>query len=641
MVQEDIGNKIPLIIDGGKCSTGLESTILDITKLPYVILRHGGISQEAIEDVLQCKVCVNKNEHCIKAPGMTRKHYSPSIPIRMNAKKPNVGEAFIAFGQTHEEHVINLSREGNLEEAAHNLFSIIKSCDDKQRFCGIAVAPIPNYGIGAAINDRLKRASYKPRKVLLVILDGFGVSDQVLSQGDATQEAKSIQRLFERYPSSLLDASGKSVGLSPEQFGNSEVGHLTIGAGRIIKQKLPMISDSIKNGEFCRNEKLLDFLKNTKVCHIMGLFSDGGVHSHITHFLYCIELLRNHDIVVKSHLFLDGRDVARDAALKTLAGAIDEKRIFLREIATVHGRYYAMDRDNKWDRTNASYEAIKNASSQHQGVCDPVALIDRFYQSELYDENIPPFVMNGYNGIVASDSVWMLNFRQDRIKQILSLFQRDNIRVLNMVDLFNHQILENSLGEVIAMHGLKQFRIAETEKYAHVTYFMNGGREKVFPDEHRVLVPSPKVQNYENTPSMSSHKITEQLLNSLSTQEYDLVIVNYASPDMIGHTGNLDVTKKAITILDEQIAEIVNFSQSLGYDILITSDHGNAEKMINEDGSPCKTHTTSKVPFVYISDNTDVFVRNGSLQDVAPTILYLLDIDKPNGMTGSSLVTLL
>ncbi len=647
MVMKDIGPKVPLVIDGGKCLVGLESTILDITKSPYVILRHGGVSLETIQQYMNEKIVENQNDTCVIAPGMMKKHYAPSIPLRMNVEQPDENEAFIAFGKTNLHCECNLSFNSDLNEAARNLFEMVKSCDDPSRFKSIAVMPIPNSGIGRSINDRLKRASYIQRKVVLIILDGFGVSQNI--KGNATLEAKYIQDLMKTCPSSLLCASEQCVGLSEGQFGNSEIGHLTIGSGRIIKQKLPMINESISSGEFDQNPELLTFLSKTTTCHIMGLFSDGGIHSHTSHFFHALELLRKRNINIKAHLFLDGRDVAIDDALQTLKNAVDNHDIFLNEIATIQGRYYAMDRDQKWERTEIAYKAIRYGEAAYKNVTNPFNMISEFYKSKTYDETIPPFIMKSYHGMESSDSIWMMNFRTDRIKQILTLFHNDKIKMLNMVDvdreidqdayiLFKHIPIRNTLGEVVSNYGLKQLRIAETEKYAHVTYFMNGGENITYENEDRVLLKSPNVPDYAETPDMSARLITEKLLDALSSQKYALIITNYANADMIGHTGNLEAAEKSIHFLDQHVKEVVSHARCNGYDVIITADHGNAEFMINDDGSPCKTHTCSKVPFILVSDQSNLFVQDGSLQDVAPTILKLLNIAQPAEMKGTSLM---
>lgn len=638
MVRTDLGDKVPLIIDGQECKVGVESTILDITKDPYVVLRHGGAPIEMISGICGKNIIENKNETCIIAPGMMKRHYAPSIPLRMNAEAPREGEAFITFGSDRLGE--NLSIDGDLNEAAHNLFSLIKKCDNPDMFNGIAVMPIPNIGIGKAINDRLKRASTQiTRKVLLVILDGFGYSEEKL--GNATLEAGYIKNLIQMYPFKLLNASGTAVGLPEGQFGNSEVGHLTIGTGRVIKQKLPMLSDAIVNGEFDHNHKLIDTLKLMDTCHIMGLFSEGGVHSHISHFFHCLALLRKYDILIKAHLFLDGRDVAKDDALRTLQDALNQKKIFIDEIATVHGRYYAMDRNKNWDRTEISYKAIKNARSEYTDISDPIKMIENFYANGLYDEEIPPFVMNGYKGMKQGDSVWMMNFRADRIQQILRMIQQDGYKTVNMVNideeidknsviLFENRKIKNTLGEVVSNHGLRQFRLAETEKYAHVTYFFNGGEDIQYEGEDRILIDSPDVADYAEIPDMSSAEITTTLIEAVRSEKYEFIVVNYASPDMIGHTGNFEAAKAAIRCLDKHVKSVVEEGGRHGYQILITADHGNAEHMINQNQTVCKTHTCAQVPLICIGTNTCIDAK--SLQDIAPIVLKLLGIDIPLDM---------
>jgi 2,3-bisphosphoglycerate-independent phosphoglycerate mutase len=669
MVMEDIGRKVRLVIDGGPCDVGIESTIIDITTQgEYRILRHGGTPIETIEEVI-CGKRSDKSKNdpeassekspitSLKAPGMMKRHYAPSIPLRMDAAFPYEGEAFIAFGKTPVEHDANLSETGDLAEAAYNLYSYIKAFDDKEKYSGIAVMSIPQHGLGVGINDRLRRASSSNNnvaRVLLVILDGFGISEK--STGNATIHAEYIQSLMKTYPCTRLNTHGKYVGLPDGQFGNSEVGHMTIGAGRINKQKLPLINDAIASGEFNKNPVLQEFLANTAerngACHIMGLFSNGGVHSHIDHFFHCLQLLRNNGIQIKAHLFLDGRDVQRDAALGTLSDAISSIKIRNEEIASVHGRYYAMDRDKKWERSQISLDAIIKGESKYKNVDDPIAAIRASYGNVVYDEEMYPFVMRGYHGATPNDSFWMINFRTDRIKQILTLIQAENFDILNMVSidpdidskssiLFPTVSIQATLGEVIAKNGLKQIRIAETEKYAHVTYFINGGKDVVYENEDRVLVPSPKVIDYSETPDMSSADITENLDNVLKSAMYDLVIANYASPDMIGHTGNYEVAVTSIKLLDGHLRKIVQTAISSGYNIIITADHGNIENMINDDdGTPCKTHSFSQVPFIYIpfEHNRDVISNDGSLEDVAPTILDIMGLEKPEEMTGRSLL---
>jgi 2,3-bisphosphoglycerate-independent phosphoglycerate mutase len=667
MVMDDIGNRVRLVIDGEDCWFGLESTIVDIT-IPgkYRILRHGAASKELIDRTMKAvpnREPIEEDGYNIRTPmtpGMMKKHYAPSIPLRMNAAFPRKGEAFIAFGKTSIEHDINLSEDSNLFEAACKLYRYIKMFDNKEKYEGIAVMPIPEEGVGIGINDRLRRASWSncPRpRVLLVILDGFGISEH--AAGNATAHAEYIQNLMKTHPCALLEASGRHVGLPDDQFGNSEVGHMTIGTGRINKQKLSLINDSIASGEFDKNPVLLEFfsdiIQKNGACHVMGLFSSGGVHSHIDHFFHYLQLLRNNKIPIRAHLFLDGRDVRRDAALETLEKAIADNKIRKDEIASIHGRYYAMDRDKKWERTQASFRAIVNGESKHESIDDPVAMIKTFYNSdiydeEIYDEEIYPFVMENYHGANENDSFWMINFRTDRIKQIISLIQDEKYSCLNMVSidsdidskskiLFPDIRIRNTLGEVMAKRGLNQLRIAETEKYAHVTYFINGGEDVVYENEDRILVPSPRVPDYSKTPGMSSADITEKLDEAIKSAKYDLIIANYASPDMIGHTGDYEAAAQAIVSIDNHVKNIVQNAMSGGYEVIITADHGNIEYMVNDDKSPCKTHTFSKVPFIYISTACNRCIKsNGSLQDIAPTIFDIMGFEKPEEMTGESML---
>lgn len=487
------------------------------------------------------------------------------------------------------------------------------------------------------------------KKIILCILDGFGISNEKF--GNAILEAKYFLKLFENSKHSLLEASGKYVGLPDGQFGNSEVGHLTIGSGRIIKQKLPLISDSIKSHEFDNMEELRLFLDKYETFHVMGLFSDGGIHSHIDHFLYIVKFLREHKKNIKLHIFLDGRDTPRDSAIKFITNAIDSGYIKIDEICSIQGRYYAMDRDNRLERTNMAYDAIRYGIAKYTSN-NPIDIINNFYNSGVYDETIPPIIMNNYDGIHDGDACFMINFRTDRIKQIENLIVRDMIPLLNMVNvddnidrhshiIFHRKTIENTLGEVLSRNNLKQLRLAETEKYAHVTYFFNGGEDIIYDGEERILVDSPRVSNYEETPQMSSNIITEKLIENMISKKYDVIITNFANADMIGHTGNFEITKESIRILDNHIKNIVESARENMYDIIFIADHGNADHMINPDNSPNKSHSCSPVPFLYIDNNDkkNFDVRNGSLQDVAPTILKILDIEIPREMTGKSLIS--
>ncbi len=485
------------------------------------------------------------------------------------------------------------------------------------------------------------------KKVLLCILDGFGHSNSEF--GNATLEAKYITNLMDSPNTAFLDASGKSVGLPEGQFGNSEVGHLTIGAGRVLKQKLPLITDAIESGEFENNPDLMKFLENskTKTCHLMGLFSRGGVHSDIEHFFWAIQFLRKKNIIIKAHLFLDGRDVGYRDAFETLKSALQNDKIRISEIATIQGRFYAMDRDKRLDRTKLAFDAITAGISKNK-TSDPLLAIQNFYEKDINDETIPPIVMNGFDGANAEDAFWMLNFRTDRIKQILTMLLDNNYKVMNMVDcgeeidnrsvtLFPAHDVRNTLGEILSQHKIKQLRIAETEKYAHVTYFFNGGKDVQYDGEERILIPSPKVKDYSETPDMSANEITNKVIEAMRNSTHQVIIVNFANADMVGHTGDFEATKQSLKALDDHINHISETARENDYTVILTADHGNAEEMINGDGTPKKTHTCALVPFITIPEIKTNRTR-GTLADIAPTILKILEIDKPSEMSGNSLI---
>lgn len=494
---------------------------------------------------------------------------------------------------------------------------------------------------------KCKEYLFRMKKILLCILDGFGYSES--DSGNATLSAKYVRHLMSSDNTAFLDASGEYVGLPSGQFGNSEVGHLTLGSGRILKQRLPLISDAIESGDLERNQSLQGFLKSSssKTCHLMGLFSNGGVHSDIEHFFWAVQLLRRKGMTIRAHLFLDGRDVGFRDAIDTLRNALDHDRIRLSEIATIQGRFYAMDRDNRLDRTQRAYDAIVNGSSEYR-TNDPLEIIQRFYDDNINDETIPPMIANDYQGSLPGDVFWMLNFRTDRIKQILTMLLDGGANVMNMVDcgepidsrsvvLFPTRKVRNTLGEVLSRNGIKQLRVAETEKYAHVTYFFNGGSDVQYDGEKRVLIPSPKVKDYSETPDMSAAEITRIVVDSMKSSEYPVIVANFANADMVGHTGDFYATKLSLECLDDHIKEIVSVAESTDYTVILTADHGNAEEMVNEDGSPKKTHTCSLVPFVIIPE-IEVNRNRGALSDVAPTILRILGVERPEEMSGTSFV---
>jgi 2,3-bisphosphoglycerate-independent phosphoglycerate mutase len=483
------------------------------------------------------------------------------------------------------------------------------------------------------------------KKILLCILDGFGICENKF--GNATIEAPFINGLLAR--GVLLDAMGESVGLPSGQFGNSEVGHLTIGAGRVLKQKLPLINDAIQAGGLAKNQKLRAFLSELDTCHLMGLFSSGGVHSDLSHLFWAVKLLRNERICAKCHLFLDGRDVGYKEGLGALAGALEREDLLLEEIATIQGRFYAMDRDKRWERTKVARDLIVEGVATHK-CSDPLTLIRSLYDQGITDETLPQIAVGNYEGATPGSSFWCLNFRADRIQQILSLLLEDGFKAVSMAScgeeidakatiLFEQEAVRATLGEVLSQNGVRQLRVAETEKYAHVTYFLNGGVDVQYALEDRILIPSPKVSDYATTPEMSAPRIMVEVENAMKNASHDVIIVNFANADMIGHTGDFDATKKAIRILDDIIKKSAETARASEYVMVITADHGNAEMMINAgDLAPHKSHTGSKVPFICLPQGDFCLKSDGTLRDIAPTILQILGITPPAEMTGASLL---
>lgn len=503
--------------------------------------------------------------------------------------------------------------------------------------------------------------SKKP--VMLMILDGWGVAPASEVNAAALAQTPNLDRYFAEFPHTTLEASGLEVGLPEGQIGNSEVGHLNIGAGRIIYQSLTRITKAIKDGDFFENKVLCDCMDKTKnagkALHLLGLLSDGGVHSNINHLIALLEMAKARGLEkVFVHAFLDGRDVGPKSAvgyIKQLQAAMAEMNFG--KIATVTGRYYAMDRDKRWERVERAYKTL--VLGEGKIVADPVQGVEASYEAGATDEFVEPFVVEGVDAkITGGDGIIFFNFRPDRARQIT--------RALNDVD-FPHferpasalpvnyvcmtqydatidapvayppESYDDTLGQVLAKQGMHQLRIAETEKYAHVTFFFNGGVEEPNLNEERILINSPKVATYDLQPEMSAYEVTEALLAELDKEKFDVVILNYANPDMVGHTGVLPAAIKAMEAVDECVGKIVEKVRSLGGAVCITADHGNLEKMAEADGSPNTAHTTNVVPFILVSDK-ECKLHNGILADIAPTMLELLNIDKPAVMTGSSLI---
>ena len=504
----------------------------------------------------------------------------------------------------------------------------------------------------------------KKKSIVLCILDGFGIRQEKIGNAVSLAKTPTIDRLLSNYPNSTLTTFGKKVGLPEGQMGNSEVGHLHIGAGRIVQSMLPRIDDAITSGALSKNNDFLEILSDTKSkggeIHIAGLISSGGVHGHIRHVKSLMEIAAKNSLNVNLHLFSDGRDVETKTSVNEMKYLINGLPENVR-VATLMGRYYAMDRDSRWDRTQKAYEAIANGAGKSYD--DPLEAIKDSHDKGVTDEFIEPVVLDQYTGINGkNDTLLFCNFRADRARQILHALTDQNFasfsrfrekifnNVLGMISydtnfrknfsfLFDSEEIENCLGKWVSLKGLKQFRIAETEKYPHVTYFLNGGSEKEYEAEERLLVPSPKVKSYDKRPQMSAEEICNNLISAIKKEFFDLLIVNFANPDMVGHTGDLSAAKIAVETVDEMLGKICACLDKVGGDALIISDHGNCEEMyIGETKNPHTYHTLNPVPCILYSDREKVSVQSGSLIDIAPTILELLGIDKPSQMTGKSLL---
>ncbi len=507
------------------------------------------------------------------------------------------------------------------------------------------------------------------KKAFLMILDGFGISQE--KDNNAIQLAKTpnIDRLFRNYPNSRLFASGEAVGLPAGVMGNSEVGHLNIGAGRIVYQMISLIDKKIDTEEFFKNEAIGKAIENAKNnqsnLHIFGLLSDTGVHSKLKHLKAIVEYCKRKNFDrVYLHAFMDGRDSSPTSGINFMKDWLSySKEIGIGKIATITGRYYAMDRDTRWDRVQKAYDAIVYGKGNLES--NPIEAIKKSYDNGITDEFIEPVVLteNGVPVVTVNnnDSVIFFNFRADRAREITRAFKIpdfnefpvENFKNLVYVSLteydihfddfvavaFHNEKLINILGEVISKNNLKQLRIAETEKYAHVTFFFNGGVEKPFEGEDRILIPSPRIPSYDLQPEMSAYIVTENLEKQIPTEKYDLIVVNYANCDMVGHTGNLDAAIKAVESIDECVGRVWTLAEKHNYNIVLIADHGNAEKMKEHDGKPFTAHTTNQVPIIISSKNYKSFsVKEGKLADVSPTILKLMGIDIPKEMTGKVLV---
>jgi len=493
------------------------------------------------------------------------------------------------------------------------------------------------------------------KPVLLCILDGFGIGDDN-NQFNAIARAQmpNYQRILATYPHSQLETSGLSVGLPEGQIGNSEVGHMTIGAGRVIYQDLPKINKAIEDGSLANNpllQKLIHELKNNnRPCHLAGLFSDGGVHAHIDHIIYLANILAQNGVLVFIHAFLDGRDVAQKSALNYIALA-QEKLTPSVKFATISGRYYAMDRDNKWDRIELTTNAM--IFGKAPSFACPKEAIENSYAQNISDEFITPHIINNFEGIQDGDGLIFMNFRADRARQIsqkiFELRKLPNALALTEYSsdlnkfyqiLFPPQIIKNSLPEILAINNLTQLRIAETEKYAHVSFFFSCGREQEFAGEERILVPSPAVATYDLQPEMSAHEVTKKLCAEIDKNKFDFIVVNYANSDMVGHSGLLEPSIKACEVIDEQIGILEKIILAKDGAMIISADHGNIECMVDENHQPHTSHTINPVPLILIArDYRNYQLCNGALNDIAPSVLNLLNIAIPSEMDGKNLIT--
>ncbi|MFT9359279.1 2,3-bisphosphoglycerate-independent phosphoglycerate mutase [Acetobacter okinawensis] len=501
------------------------------------------------------------------------------------------------------------------------------------------------------------------RTAMLVILDGFGWREDSSDNAVHLARTPSFDRLWHNNPHSFLRTSGEDVGLPDGQMGNSEVGHLNIGAGRVVMQELPRIFAAIEDGSLARNPALTDFIAALKktggTCHLMGLISAGGVHSHQDHAAALARIVSDAGVPVALHLFTDGRDTApRSAAtyLQQLRAALPSAV----QLATISGRYYAMDRDKRWDRVEKAYNALLSATGPQAQ--SPEEVISAAYAQDVSDEFILPTVLTGYTGMRDGDGILSFNFRADRIRQLMDAmlepdfngFARSKVvhftaalamthysdaLAARMTVLFPPEELTNLLGEVVAQAGLRQLRMAETEKYPHVTYFMNGGRENLFEGEDRILVPSPKVATYDLQPEMSAPELTDKAVAAIKSGTYDLIVLNFANPDMVGHTGVLAAAITAVEAVDTGLGRIAQALEEEQGVLLVTADHGNCETMKDpQTGGPHTAHTLNLVPFIVAGSHASKLHDGGKLADLAPTLLDIMDLPKPAEMTGQSLL---
>lgn len=503
----------------------------------------------------------------------------------------------------------------------------------------------------------------KRRPVMLVVLDGWGWREDRANNAVLQAKTPTFDRLWATCPHGFLRTSGKDVGLPDGQMGNSEVGHLNIGAGRVVMQDLPRIDDAIASGEIAKAPAVTGLIAKLKAsggtCHLIGLVSPGGVHSHQNHAVALAKILTDAKIPVAVHALTDGRDTPPQAAagyLKSFTAALPPSA----KVATVIGRYYAMDRDKRWERVSKAYDAI--VSGEGPRFADPQAAIADAYANKVTDEFIVPAAIGDYSGMKDGDGVLCFNFRADRVREILDAMldpafdgfaRKRTVKVAAavgmaqysegldklMTTIFPPQSFPNILGEVVADAQRTQLRMAETEKYPHVTYFLNGGREEPFNGEDRIMVPSPKVATYDLQPEMSAPELTDKAVEAITSGKYDLIVLNFANADMVGHTGSIPAAVKAVETVDTGLGRIAKAIERMGGALLVTADHGNAEMMIDpENGGPHTAHTLNPVPLILMGAGNRLTVKEGRLADIAPTLLELMGLPKPAEMTGTSLL---
>lgn len=507
----------------------------------------------------------------------------------------------------------------------------------------------------------------RKKPVVLCIMDGWGIPVDNKYSAIAKANVPNYNNFLKEYPNSKLNASGEFVGLPEGQMGNSEVGHTNIGAGRLVLQTLPMINKNVANNTLKDRPVIKDFISkmksSNKTMHLIGLMSNGGVHSHINHIINITKSFADNGINVNLHFIADGRDVAQKSALTFVETLNNELKNYSNvKIATINGRFYAMDRDKRWDRIEKAYNTIVLAESEKNFKTTEEA-IENSYANEITDEFIVPATISDYKGMQDGDGFLFCNFRADRARELtmalgdknfdafarkkvvnftvmgeLTEYSEDHAKYLETV--YTPDEIVNSLGEVVSNAGLTQLRIAETEKYAHVTFFFNGGKETVFKGEERVLINSPKVATYDLQPEMSAEAVKNGVIDAINSNKFDLIVINFANPDMVGHTGIMDAAIKACEAVDKCIGEIAEKVKEKDGIMFITADHGNAEKMFDETTSqPFTAHTTNLVPFIMVgNDVKNIKLNDGSLCDIAPTILQVMELKQPKEMTGKSLI---